>query len=249
MFYVGLVCAEITTEISGRKSDPIENDAAESDRHRITTYFQRLALVCIGEYMFESLRILITRIFAAVLIVLILVSSSVLNEKAPLISEILSFIGMVMVGICVLGRLWCSLFIAGKKTDHLIDQGPYSLCRNPLYFFSFLGAMGIGFATGTFTIPALVLLAFSAYYSVVMKSEEVKLMEIHGSAFVRYKNTVPLFFPDPTRFSEPELYLVKTKIFRRHLLEVIWFIVLLGFLEFLKALHRADILPTLFALY
>jgi hypothetical protein len=172
-----------------------------------------------------------------------------LGEKSPLISEFLSFVGMLMVALCVLGRLWCSLYIAGKKTDHLIDQGPYSLCRNPLYFFSFIGAMGIGFATNTFTIPALILLAFGVYYSVVMKSEEVKLMAIHGSTFVSYKNSVPRFFPDPARFSEPENYLVKTKIVRRHMSEVIWFIVLLGFLEFIKALHRADILPTLFRLY
>lgn len=199
--------------------------------------------------MFESLRIIITRMFAAVFIVLILVSSSVMNEKAPLISEILSFISIVMVGICVLGRLWCSLYIAGYKTDHLIDQGPYSLCRNPLYFFSFVGAMGIGFATGTFTIPALVLIAFGAYYPIVMKSEEVKLLEIHGSDFDNYKNTVPSFFPDPARLSEPEEYLVKPKIFRRHMSDVIWFIVLLGFIEFLNGLHRSDILPTLLQLY
>lgn len=199
--------------------------------------------------MIESLRIIITRIFAVVLIALILVSSSVLNKKAPLISEFLSFFGIVLVGVCVLGRLWCSLYIAGYKTDRLIDQGPYSLCRNPLYFFSFIGAMGIGFATGTFTIPTLVLIAFAAYYPHVVKSEEVKLSAIHGSDFVHYKKSVPRFFPDLGSFSEPEEYLVKPKIFRRHLSEVIWFIVLLGFLEFLNALHREEILPTLLQLY
>jgi protein-S-isoprenylcysteine O-methyltransferase Ste14 len=36
-------------------------------------------------------------------------------------------------------RLWCSLYISGYKNSQLITSGPYSLCRNPLYFFSFVG--------------------------------------------------------------------------------------------------------------
>jgi hypothetical protein len=61
--------ADTTTKTGDYKSDPFENGADRSDRFRNTTFFHRPLLACIGENMFESSRILITRIFAAVLLV------------------------------------------------------------------------------------------------------------------------------------------------------------------------------------
>ena len=39
-------------------------------------------------------------------------------------------------------RLWATLWIAGRKKNKLVDDGPYRACRNPLYLGTF--AMGIG---------------------------------------------------------------------------------------------------------
>jgi protein-S-isoprenylcysteine O-methyltransferase Ste14 len=41
-------------------------------------------------------------------------------------------------------RLWATLWIAGRKKNKLVDDGPYRACRNPLYLGTF--AMGIGLA-------------------------------------------------------------------------------------------------------
>jgi protein-S-isoprenylcysteine O-methyltransferase Ste14 len=41
-------------------------------------------------------------------------------------------------------RLWATLWIAGRKKNVLVDDGPYRACRNPLYLGTFM--MGIGFA-------------------------------------------------------------------------------------------------------
>lgn len=199
--------------------------------------------------MIEKLRILISRLFAVALVALILISSSALKERMPLLSTFLNFAGIAMVAVACLGRLWCSLYIAGYKTDTLVDQGPYSMCRNPLYFFSLVGAVGIGLASETLLIPAIILFAFAAYYPLVIKSEEAALLKRHGHAFKTYFEKVPRFFPRLSQLTEPDEYVVKPKVYRNHMFDAIWFILIVGFLEVIKALHALQILPTLFKIY
>ncbi len=82
--------------------------------------------------MVERLRIYITWVFALSLVVFVCVSESLWEDKAPFISTILFCFGALLVGIASLGRLWCSIYIAGYKTDYLVAQGPYSMSGNPL---------------------------------------------------------------------------------------------------------------------
>ena len=49
----------------------------------------------------------------------------------------LSIIGFTLVIIGGFGRLWASLYVEGFKTKTLIKEGPYSMVRNPLYFFNY----------------------------------------------------------------------------------------------------------------
>jgi len=55
--------------------------------------------------------------------------------------------GILLAGVGALGRLWCSLYIGGRKTHELVSAGPYGWCRNPLYLFSLIGALGVGLST------------------------------------------------------------------------------------------------------
>jgi protein-S-isoprenylcysteine O-methyltransferase Ste14 len=199
--------------------------------------------------MFEKLRALISRVFAAILIMFICVSSSCWDDKAPIVSIILFLSGIVLAGIASMGRLWCSVYIAGYKTDKLITQGPYSMCRNPLYFFSLLGALGVGFATGTFLFPLLILIAFCWYYHFVIKSEEAGLMKMHRSEFEIYLKKVPRFFPKISLLQEPDEYIVKPIVFKEHIFSALWFVWFPGIIAFIKGLHDIKILPTIFKIY
>ena len=199
--------------------------------------------------MIEKLRIMISRLFAFALVAVILVSSSALKEKLPLLGALLFFSGIVLVAVACMGRMWCSLYIAGYKTDTLINQGPYSMCRNPLYFFSLLGAVGVGLASETVLIPTVILFSFAAYYPLVIKSEEAVLLKMHGTAFSTYFQKVPRFFPRLAQLTEPDEYVVKPKVYKHHMFDAIWFILIVGFLEIIKALHALHILPTLFKIY
>ncbi|MEN6347994.1 MAG: hypothetical protein ABFD08_01155 [Syntrophomonas sp.] len=110
--------------------------------------------------MIEKFRIEISRVFIAALIIIIALSDSAWESQAPFVGAVLFLIGSILVGIASLGRLWCSLYIAGYKTDFLVIEGPYSLCRNPLYFFSLIGAVGVGFSAETLTLPVVLFLIF-----------------------------------------------------------------------------------------
>ncbi|MFA4916416.1 MAG: isoprenylcysteine carboxylmethyltransferase family protein [Syntrophales bacterium] len=199
--------------------------------------------------MIEKLRLYISQIFVVLLIVLICVSRSLWEDKAPLVSTVLFFGGAVLVGIASLGRLWCSVYIAGYKTDRLITQGPYSMCRNPLYFFSLIGALGVGFASESFLIPVLILIGFVAYYPLVIKSEEAELAKLHKNEFEMYFKTVPRFFPKISCLTEPEEYIVKPVIFKRHMFSALWFIWFMGILELIEELHVLKVLPAIFYIY
>ncbi len=199
--------------------------------------------------MIVKLRSYISRIFAASLILLLLFSSNGWETEAPFVSTILFLVGAVLVGIASLGRLWCSLYIAGYKTNKLITEGPYSMCRNPLYFFSYLGALGVGLVSETFLIPFIILIAFAIYYPFVVKSEEAKLKKIHKNEFEEYLNKVPSFFPKFSYLTEPEEYIVKPVIFRKHMFDALWFVWFIGIIEIIEELHELKVIPTLFRIY
>jgi len=199
--------------------------------------------------MIENFRIRITQFFAVLLLAMLLVSGSVWEAKAPFFSSLFFLMGAILAGIASLGGLWCSLYIAGYKNEKLITEGPYSISRNPLYFFSFLGAIGVGLASETILVPIIILLAFVIYYPHVIKSEESKLKEIHGKQFEIYREKVPCLIPKLSYLTEPQVYSVKPIIFKRHIFSALWFIWFIGILELIEELHELKVIPILFRIY
>ncbi len=134
------------------------------------------------------------------------------------------------------------------KNLQIISTGPYSLCRNPLYFFSWIGFAGIGFATETFTLGIVLSVLFLIGYVPVINSEEAFLQSKFGAAFTGYCELTPRFFPRLSGLNEPENYTVNPRLFRRTMGDVIWFVWILGFLELVEALHEFHILEPLLRL-
>lgn len=194
-------------------------------------------------------RIFVQLVFILGLVCMLLISSSQTCRQWPLAGGMLFSMGVVLASIGAIGRLWCSVYIAGYKMNALVMQGPYSLSRNPLYFFSLIGATGVAMATKTLAIPVLVVVAFAAYYPFVIKSEEAELLRQHGKAFAVYCQMVPRFFPRRSGLFEPPSYTVLPKLIRRHVINALWFIWPLGFIQLIDVLHRLKILPTYFWVY
>jgi protein-S-isoprenylcysteine O-methyltransferase Ste14 len=196
---------------------------------------------------FQRKRKIISWILAFTLIIIILFSESYW-EEVFIFSDIFFLAGAILVGFATIGRLWCSLYISGYKTDTLITIGPYSICRNPLYFFSFLGAIGVGLAVESLLIPFIVFVCFLLYYSFVIREEEKKLYKIHGKNFQNYCKKTPKFFPSFSLLNEPEKYTVMPKIYKKSLFDALWFIWLIGIIEIIEALHEWRVIPIFFRL-
>ena len=96
----------------------------------------------------------------------------------------------------------------------LVTVGPYSVCRNPLYFFSMLLGIGLGFCTETFTVPILIALVLALLYYFQIKREEQALLRAFGAEYEVYLANVPRFFPSHRRYSEPEEIRIRLGIVR-----------------------------------
>ncbi|MGC8495252.1 MAG: methyltransferase family protein [Syntrophobacteraceae bacterium] len=162
--------------------------------------------------------------------------------------EISKFAGLGCVIIASFGRVWSSVYIAGRKTATLVESGPYSTTRNPLYLFSLIGAIGLGLASGSNLVLALLTLSFGLYYPFVILGEEDSLRKIHGAAFEAYERRVPRFLPKISLYCEPETFAVNTKQLKKAILDASYFLWVYGALELIMGLHNASILPTLFRL-
>ncbi|MGJ7499381.1 methyltransferase family protein [Variovorax sp. ZT5P49] len=192
-------------------------------------------------------RILLSRAFAALVFLLILVTRSV--HRGTIAGELLSFAGLLLVTIAVVGRLWCSLYISGYKNTELITAGPYSLTRNPLYFFSFLGFVGVACTTQTFSLVAVITLAFGLGYPVTIRNEEIFLRQKFGKAFDDFCARTPRFFPNFRNYLEPDTWVVYPGRFRRTPRDVVWFIWLVAIVELVLSIKQDAGSPALLVLF
>jgi protein-S-isoprenylcysteine O-methyltransferase Ste14 len=100
-------------------------------------------------------------------------------------------VGFLLAG--AIGRIWCSVHIAGRKNALVVAQGPYSVCRNPLYFFSMFAFMGAGLAFEPFTVFAIFAAVFFATHWPTILGEERYLRSVFGADHDAYCARVPRF--------------------------------------------------------
>jgi protein-S-isoprenylcysteine O-methyltransferase Ste14 len=142
---------------------------------------------------FERLRPNLSKFFVLLLLLLLVFTKP--NFYSEIASDLIEISGFALLIAAGVGRIWCTLYIAGRKDKVLCTSGPYSLCRNPLYFFSFLGLVGFVLATNHVFYALFVAIIFLCYYHFVIKREEKRLFELFGEQFVKYKQTTNRFFP------------------------------------------------------
>ena len=80
---------------------------------------------------FRKLRIVLLRLaFLPIVLMAIFVRPSWNQEgMGPFFVELAGYLFLIL-GLSV--RIWSILYIGGRKSQELVTDGPYSLCRNPL---------------------------------------------------------------------------------------------------------------------
>ena len=139
------------------------------------------------------------RRLALALIVAIAAAAAVVTDSlwtaGGTIHEAIEFTGLALIVLCVVGRTWSTLYIGGRKKHVLVTDGPYSLCRNPLYVFSVTGATGIGLATGSLAVGLLLGAAIWFVFDRIVRHEEAWLGQHHAGAFAAYAAATPRWLP------------------------------------------------------
>lgn len=133
-------------------------------------------------------------------------------------------LGFVLLGAAAFGRIWCSVYVAGRKNDVLVTEGPYSVVRNPLYAFSFLGAVGFGLMVENPILALLLAIGFLLYYRAVVREEEALLAGAFGEVYAAYRERTPRWIPDFGLYSEPDSLRIDPGRVRRGILEAMWFV-------------------------
>jgi protein-S-isoprenylcysteine O-methyltransferase Ste14 len=188
-------------------------------------------------------RLLVSRLFGLSLLLLVAFGSSYWSRTPPL-DQALFCVGLLLAiaGFC--GRLWSLSYIAGRKKRELVTVGPYSLCRHPLYFFSFVGGIGLGLCSETLTLAALFAIGFALYYPYIIRTEE-SFLSSQFAEYEEYKKRAPLFFPKWSNFIEGDV-MVNAGSLGREIAAAGGFLCIVAVLEMVESLHHARILPTYF---
>jgi protein-S-isoprenylcysteine O-methyltransferase Ste14 len=189
-------------------------------------------------------RTLLTRLtVAAVLAYAVLASPPDYLRGLEVVSELTGFL---LLGAATLGRVWCVLFIGGAKNDTLITEGPYSVVRNPLYVFNFIGLVGLGLAIEQPTVAVVLAVMFWLYYPSVVVREEAELLNRFGPAFAAYQEQTPRWIPRLQQYHEPFEMSVKPLRIRHGIFGAMWLLWTFLFWEVVEELHYVHAIPLLF---
>ena len=154
-------------------------------------------------------------------------------------------LGFVLLAMAAFGRLWCLTYIAGNKDRTLQVDGPYSVVRNPLYFVSFLGAIGFGLVVHNPFLAFVLAGAFTLFHATTVKTEEAQLTKLFGDVFTQYCAQVPRWFPNWSLFREPARLNVDARRIREGMFDAMWFLWAYLFWQVLDALRAAGAISTL----
>jgi protein-S-isoprenylcysteine O-methyltransferase Ste14 len=145
---------------------------------------------------------------------------------------------LFMGGVAV--RFWATMYVGGRKSREVVCDGPYSMCRHPLYLGTALLLLAVAAFLKSATCLLGVALAISAYRLLTVPAEEEALRQKLGPGYEAYAACTPRFLPRRPRPRTPNFVSVKVKSlsieFRR---TMVW----LGFPLGLELVNRFRELP------
>jgi len=127
-----------------------------------------------------------------------------------LTSGSLPLTGLLRIAISTLGAtaLYISIALAlaihrsyparhDKPEDigKLLTEGPYELCRHPLYFFTMITQISIPLTLASL-IGLLVAISLAPAWLLLVKVEERELIDYWGEEYLNYMKRVPALIPD-----------------------------------------------------
>ncbi|MEY2986932.1 MAG: hypothetical protein RJB13_453 [Pseudomonadota bacterium] len=134
------------------------------------------------------------------------------------------------------------------SNGQLVQEGPFALLRNPLYFGNLVLSVGLSLMCNVAWLPAVVVVVFYAQYIPVVAWEERKLTTIFGESYQKYCETVPnRWFPSLGRIKATSLYAAPQswgpafKSEKRTLTSVVTYFVIMAVLFWLSDFGQTEV--------
>jgi len=189
------------------------------------------------------------RIAALWLLAVLFLATIVLTKPAigyeTDLHEFLEMTGLGLVFIAILGRLWSILYIGTQKNRALVTAGPYSMTRNPLYFFSLTGIFGIGLMFGSLLLAVALTAACYVVFLYTARREAAYLRGLFGEAYDGYAARTPMLIPNPRLYRGPAEVTFSPAALTTTFLDSLFLIALLPLFEGLEAAQTAGYLTPL----
>lgn len=153
-------------------------------------------------------------------------------------------LALLLVAFASLGRIWCSVFIAGRKDVELVNTGPYALCRHPLYTLSMVGGAGLGLATHSLLLTAATLLVLGTLFTRAAAAEDRFLAARFEQRFESYRASTPRFWPARWREPRPETLTVRPAILWKAFVDAGAFMLLFALVMVARRIGDSGLLAT-----
>jgi protein-S-isoprenylcysteine O-methyltransferase Ste14 len=191
----------------------------------------------------ERIRVNVLRVtFLLLLPAVVFTRSAWLNPEW--VFEIMESTGIALLIGGVLGRFWAILYIGGRKNHMVMQDGPYSICRHPLYLFSTVATLGFGMMLGSLVLTAVLGGLVLLILSYTARREEAWLRQTYGAAYADYAARVPMILPDVRRFRTEDSVTFSVAQLRRNLNDALVFLSLIPLAEFMEWLKETGTVPT-----
>jgi protein-S-isoprenylcysteine O-methyltransferase Ste14 len=196
---------------------------------------------------YQHMRRIVIGVLVVVLFLALLFGQSTFPPDTP-VHESIEMFGVLLIFLGIIGRLWSTLYIGGRKSSEVVTGGPYSITRNPLYLFSTVAAAGVGAQIGSFTGIILFSLLCAGAFHIVILREERYLKEVLGAPYAAYLAKVPRFFPNLRLYQEGDTGSFKPRLLLNTLLDGLVFLVALPAFELIDGMQLSGMLPVWFTL-
>ncbi|MCF8495928.1 MAG: isoprenylcysteine carboxylmethyltransferase family protein [Alphaproteobacteria bacterium] len=184
-------------------------------------------------------------LIAAFLVVVF--TKAFIDSETPM-HEMVEFTGYFLIALCAMGRLYSTAFLGGHKNETLITYGPFSVTRNPLYFFSLLGLTGVALLSVHLLIIVLLPLFFIVAYHFLIKREGEFLLGKFGDEYRAYMASTPRLFPNFKRYHAPDIIQTVPRYLNKAFRDAIWWFLAFPVFEGIEYLQEAGLIKPLFLL-
>ena len=184
------------------------------------------------------------------LIASLLLAMPFVRSAFPLeeLHETLESAGMLLILIGILGRAWCTMHIGGQKFTELVDYGPFSVSRNPLYVFSLVATFGAGLQTGSILFALLATGGVWLVIDMTVRREETALRGRFGETFDAYGASTPRYGPRVSSWRPQNVVPVNMTLFYKTILDGFLFFLIVPIAELIDWLQELGHLPVLLKL-